>query len=78
LRLAPLPASSSLFIHPSPVRKHTKSGQFVCNDLLIQFNIPGLPFGGVGTSVECPAIQPKKRKMNCLSELTWVCFNLYP
>jgi len=32
------------------IRKHTKSGQFVCNDLLIQFNIPGLPFGGVGTS----------------------------
>ncbi|KNF06269.1 hypothetical protein PSTG_00776 [Puccinia striiformis f. sp. tritici PST-78] len=32
------------------IRKHTKSGQFVCNDLLIQFNVPGLPFGGVGPS----------------------------
>lgn len=32
------------------IRRHTKSGQFVCNDLMIQYAIPGLPFGGVGTS----------------------------
>lgn len=32
------------------VRQHTKSGQLVCNDLLIQFAIPGLPFGGIGQS----------------------------
>lgn len=32
------------------LRKNTKSGQFVCNDLMIQFAIPGLPFGGVGPS----------------------------
>lgn len=32
------------------VRNHTKSGQFSCNDLLIQFIIPGLPFGGIGSS----------------------------
>ncbi|KAH9816540.1 Aldehyde/histidinol dehydrogenase [Melampsora americana] len=32
------------------VRQLTKSGQLVCNDLLIQFAIPGLPFGGIGQS----------------------------
>lgn len=32
------------------IRLHSKSGQFICNDLLIQFIVPGLPFGGVGTS----------------------------
>ncbi|KAG0150037.1 hypothetical protein CROQUDRAFT_653036 [Cronartium quercuum f. sp. fusiforme G11] len=35
------------------VREQTKSGQLVRNDLLIQFAIPGLPFGGVGKSVFC-------------------------
>ncbi|EGG04206.1 uncharacterized protein MELLADRAFT_78391 [Melampsora larici-populina 98AG31] len=32
------------------VRKHSKSGQIIGNDLLIQFTIGGLPFGGVGQS----------------------------
>ena len=26
------------------------SGQFVVNDLLVQYTVPGLPFGGVGDS----------------------------
>ncbi|CAH7683014.1 Aldehyde/histidinol dehydrogenase, partial [Phakopsora pachyrhizi] len=32
------------------VRNNTKSGQLVFNELLSQFVIPGLPFGGFGTS----------------------------
>ncbi|MBW0498921.1 hypothetical protein O181_038636 [Austropuccinia psidii MF-1] len=32
------------------VRTRTKSGQFMCNNLLFQYIIQGLPFGGIGTS----------------------------
>ncbi|EGG05510.1 uncharacterized protein MELLADRAFT_116794 [Melampsora larici-populina 98AG31] len=32
------------------VRKHTRSGQIVCNDLCTQLAITGSPFGGIGQS----------------------------
>lgn len=36
--------------HPATVFEHTRSGGFVQNDTLVQFLIPGLPFGGHGPS----------------------------
>ncbi|KAH9816539.1 Aldehyde/histidinol dehydrogenase [Melampsora americana] len=42
------------------VRRSSKSGQIVGNDLLIQFTIRGLPFGGVGQSVKFhPTFKPR-------------------
>lgn len=44
----------------SLVRQYSKSGQIVQNDVLLQFSIPGLPFGGVGQSVECRVVSPRR------------------
>ncbi|KAG0148920.1 hypothetical protein CROQUDRAFT_131641 [Cronartium quercuum f. sp. fusiforme G11] len=48
------PLAIYVFTQASPnfefVRQNTKSGQIIQNDLLIQFVIPGLPFGGIGQS----------------------------